>query len=187
MDILPTSQLQEQAMITLHHMLIEEREYVSFTKHETYDHIFVVQKRHTDTEKDKSNTVFLYMTPYEKLNIDGVKDILKIIEHEHIFHIIIVYQYSVTSSARKLLENHVSHRIELFGLEELQYTITHHMYYCPHEKVTDTKELGVLRKQVQKFPKILSSDVVVRYFGFQKNDILRIRRHDGTIAYRVVK
>jgi len=144
----------------------------------------------TSKKKKKSNpanNTLIFLCRAEKLNIDGVKEMIRLLDTYRIKRGILVYQNSITSSAKKTLDLLDSYDIELFAVHELQYNITKHMYYCKHEKVLDPQELGTLQNQTAKFPKILSSDPIVRFFGFHKNDILRIHRRDGTIVYRIVR
>ena len=55
------------------------------------------------------------------------------------------------------------------------------MKKLPAMKIAEIRE-----KYGNKLPKILSSDAMVRWYGFQIGDILRITRKDGHIAYRLV-
>ena len=169
-------------MATLYEMFITHRGYERIEQVVDPSHVFLVK----DSRKDEP-PVLIFLLGSEKLNIDGVKEMILVMETFQTKHGVMVYQNSVTSSARKALELLYQYRIELFAVHELQYDLTKHMYFCPHEKVSHSSELGHLQTQLPKLPKILHSDPVVRFFGFKKNDILRIRRPNNTIAYRVVR
>lgn len=145
--------------------------------------LFVV----TRNNKKQTPSLLILIFSAEKLNIDGLKEMVRLLDLYQIRHGILVYHTSITSSAKKALDLLSNYRIESFSIAELQFNITKHEYYSPHEKVTDLSELGPLQTQTAKFPKILLSDPVVRFFGYRKNDVLRIRRKDSTVIYRVVR
>jgi DNA-directed RNA polymerase subunit H (RpoH/RPB5) len=145
--------------------------------------LFVV----TRNNKKQTPSLLILIFSAEKLNIDGLKEMVRLLDLYQIRHGILVYHTSITSSAKKALDLLTNYRIESFSIAELQFNITKHEYYSPHEKVTDLSELGPLQTQTAKFPKILLSDPVVRFFGYRKNDVLRIRRKDNTVIYRVVR
>jgi len=171
-----------KAMSTLYEMLIIHRGYESMNQVVSKTNVFLVNKKDEPTK-----SIIVLLIGNEKLNIDGVKEMIQIIENLNVHHGIIVYQNTVTSSAKKTLDLLYQYKIELFALNELQYDITKHMYFFPHEKVENLSELGVLKNQLTKLPKIVSTDPVVRYFAFQKGDVLRIKRPNQVIAYRIVK
>jgi DNA-directed RNA polymerase subunit H (RpoH/RPB5) len=123
----------------------------------------------------------------EKLNIDGIKEFIHTLEKGGYTHGMVIYGGLLTSSTRKILENLYKFRIELFVYRELQYDLTKFRYYCPHEKVSPEEAVRVREKFGNSLPSLLRTDAVVRYFFFQKNDVIRITRRNGTIVYRVVK
>lgn len=121
-----------------------------------------------------------------KLNIERIKAYIQELEACQILHAIILYDDVITSSCKKIFEYMVRFEFETFHLDRMQYDITQHVLYNPHEKLTKD-EIDRLRMPVKKFPVILKSDPVCRYFHFQKGDILRVRRKDGVVVYRIVR
>jgi DNA-directed RNA polymerase subunit H (RpoH/RPB5) len=191
MDEVSLSARFSRAMTTLYEMFVEHRKYDSISQVLTRDAteeelptLFMVTRVE---KKKKVPAALIFLLKAEKLNIDGVKEMIRLLDTHRIKYGVLVYQNSITSSAKKTLDLIGQYKIELFSLQELQYNITQHRYYCRHEKITNLSELGPLQSQTSKFPKILSTDPVVRFFAFQKNDVLRIHRHDGTIIYRLVR
>ena len=188
-----------RAMCTIYEIFINHRGYDRVSHVMEKPNVFMIDKGPsvaTDTTEESgenvitvspTESVLIFLLGTDKLNIDGVKEMISIMNEYNIRHGVMVYQNSITSSARKALDLLYQYRIELFALHELQYDITKHMYFCPHEKIEDLTELGFLKSQISKLPRILISDPVVRFFGFAKGDIVRIRRPNHTIAYRVVK
>ena len=67
------------------------------------------------------------------------------------------------------------------------YNLTKNRYYNRHEKLNSKDSAQFLTKYGKEIPGLLKNDIVVRYFNFQKGDVIRIHRNNGTISYRIVK
>jgi DNA-directed RNA polymerase subunit H (RpoH/RPB5) len=67
--------------------------------------------------------------------------------------------------------------------------MTGHHLFVPHLKIPPTEYDKHFRTldSIPQLPKIVKSDPVVRFYAFERNDVLQIRRKDGSIAYRLVK
>lgn len=136
-------------------------------------------------EKD-SKKILCFIIDDDKLNIQGIKDIINILNKNNATKSIIVHNNGITPSAKKSLET-TNYSIELFSLKEMQINITHHRLVPKHLKAS-TEEKTVLEKNYKgKLPLILSTDPVVRYYAFNKGDYIKIVRKDGSIFFRVVK
>jgi DNA-directed RNA polymerase subunit H (RpoH/RPB5) len=139
---------------------------------------------YANTENKK---IIVWCFEYDKLNIDGIKEFITIMEKEKYKHGIVIYQNIMTSSTKKVLDNLYKFTIELFLLKELQYDITKFKYFCLHEKVSSTEAQTIRQRYGNSLPYILKTDAIVRYYCFQRNDLLKIIRRNGTIMYRIVK
>ena len=133
-----------------------------------------------------SNTILCFINSDDKLNIQGIKDRISIMNKEGSTKCIIVYRSSVTSSAKKSLET-LEYDFELFGLHELQINITRHRLVPRHERVLISEKEELERNYKGKIPVILHSDPVSRYYSFERGEYIRITRKDGTMIYRIVK
>ena len=171
---------EHRALRTLHEMLIDTRGYESICQSREHPNIFLVNK-------DNKPEIIIYFNGAHKFNIDATKTMIQAMDASGVAHCILVYNSGITASAKKALSLVDKHRIELFCIRELQFNITKHRFFCRHERVRNHNELGQLKSSISKLPKILVSDPVVRFFDFKKGDVLRIYRHDGTIAYRQVR
>lgn len=171
---------QHRALRTLHEMLIETRGYESICQSREHANIFLVNKAGRPD-------IIIYFNGSHKFNIDATKTMIQAMDGSGVAHCILVYASGITASAKKALSLIDKHRIELFCIRELQFNITKHRFFCRHERVRNHNELGHLKSSIAKLPKILMNDPVVRFFDFKKGDVLRIYRHDGTIAYRQVR
>lgn len=135
----------------------------------------------------KGNDVILcFVSNEDKLNIQGIKDRISVMNREGSTRCVIVYRSSVTSSAKKSLET-LEYDFELFSMNELQLNITKHRLVPRHTIVTDSEKEELDSKYKGKLPSILQNDAVCRYYAFQKGDYVRITRKNGAIIYRVVK
>jgi DNA-directed RNA polymerase I, II, and III subunit RPABC1 len=127
-----------------------------------------------------------FITNDDKLNIQGIKDKISILNKENATRCIIVYKSSITSSAKKSLDT-VNYRFELFALHELQFNVTKHRLVPRHEHVTHSEKEELNKNYKGKLPILLQTDAICRYYAFEKGEYIRITRKNGTIAYRVVK
>ncbi len=130
------------------------------------------------TESEKA--VHLYLLKHRKLNVELIKFYYTLLHQHKIKHAILVYHQNVTSSVLKLIQT-VDIKIELFCTDELQYNLLKHKWVPIHEKISSVK------KNEMKYPVIKKTDPVVRFMGFKSGDVLRIRRNNGSLYYRVVK
>ena len=107
-----------------------------------------------------------------------------------IWHCLIVYKDSATPIAKKVVDDSQEIRIELFNEDELQYNLTKH-YLVPDHKLiykSKTKKCEEFKKKyTDKFPTLLKTDPVSRFYGYEKGDIIQITRKDSYVTYRIVK
>lgn len=144
---------------------------------------YVIKAFHTTNHK---NIILCFLSEEDKLNIQGIKEKISIMNKENAERCIIVYRTSVTSSAKKSLET-LRYHFELFGLHELQLNVTKHRLVPRHEKASLEEKTELDKSYKGKLPTILHTDPVSRYYAFQRGDYIRITRKNGTIHYRVVK
>ena len=120
----------------------------------------------------------------DKLNINNIKEYIQL--EKKINHLIIVYMNSITSAAKKSIRFYINKEIELFRKGDiLPFKIINHSLVPKHELVSKS-EIEQYIKNVKILPKLLKSDAIVRYYNFKKDDIIRITRKNGMIAYRLV-
>lgn len=76
----------------------------------------------------------------------------------------------------------------MFNEAELLYNITNHKLVPKHEKVNEKEVLQKLKRlEFSNLPIILFNDPIIRYYNHKKGDIIRIKRNDNNIVYRIVK
>jgi DNA-directed RNA polymerase subunit H (RpoH/RPB5) len=136
--------------------------------------------------RQNDSIIKVFCCLHSKLNIDKIRSFIQELEQSNIFHTIIIYDNVITSSCKKILEHMVRFTFETFHIREMSFDITEHMYYNPHEKMTHD-EIRNLKNDIKNFPVLLKTDPVCRYFAFKKGDIIRIKRRNGIIIYRLIK
>jgi DNA-directed RNA polymerase I, II, and III subunit RPABC1 len=143
--------------------------------------------------KPNGDYVTLFLCDTEKFNVERISQYIGILKGADINfnHCIIVHRNNITPVAKKVVEESKEIKIELFNQDELQYNITKHFLVPKHEvflKPTDNDYLSFKKKyHADKFPIILKSDPVSRFFNFEKNDIIKVTRKNGIIMYRIVR
>lgn len=136
--------------------------------------------------KDKDETILVFINEDDKLNIQGIKDKISFINKELANRCIIIYKSNVTSSAKKSLET-LEYDFELFALHELQLNITRHRLVPRHSRILASEKEELDNKYKGKLPILLHTDPVSRYYCFKRGEYIRITRKDGSIMYRIVK
>ena len=121
--------------------------------------------------KDKEEIVLIFIND-TILNMNNIKDYIKISKDLQINHFIIVYKNKITPSTKKIIFNS-DIKIEVFEENEC-IDITKHKYYYPHIKVDDNIKKELISKYGNSLPIILKTDPVVKLFNFNKGDILKI-------------
>lgn len=149
----------------------------------------------TETESDKmlatreedSHQVLIVFIDEPKLNINTVKDLVQILQENDLDHAIIIYNDSITASARKTIESIENITIETFLRTELQYNITKHRLQPDFKKCEGEEENEIKEKWGTKIPVMLSSDPIARFYHYLRGDIIRVTRKNGFVSYRVVR
>lgn len=136
--------------------------------------------------KDNKSHIMIYLCPTEKFNIEGVKYAIYQLQQYRLKHVFIVYQNIITSSAKKAIEHLQDYTMELFEKKDLQFNPTRHRLYCPHIKIEKNSN-EIPTDQTNNLPVLLRTDVIAKYFHFNRGDIIKIKRKNGSIAYRIVK
>eukprot|EP01129_Flabellula_baltica_P009336 TRINITY_DN3794_c0_g1_i3.p1 TRINITY_DN3794_c0_g1~~TRINITY_DN3794_c0_g1_i3.p1 ORF type:complete len:208 (+),score=39.65 TRINITY_DN3794_c0_g1_i3:700-1323(+) len=106
---------------------------------------------------------------------------------------ILVTKYGVSPYAQKQLDKLDDFTIETFRDEELLVNITQHRLVPPHILLTEEEKEELLDKyqiQPHHLPRIRRNDPVARYYGFRRNDVVKIIRPSETagryVTYRLV-
>lgn len=134
--------------------------------------------------------IVVFKTPVSKFNVDRVKEYINLLRKMEKNHCIVIYSDCVTPMTKKLIENSVDVKIELFTLEELQYNITRHRLVPKHDRLSPVDAKNFKKEFGLKMGTIMRTDPVARFYDFQRGDIIKItRKSDDSqyITYRIVK
>ena len=131
----------------------------------------------------KQPNLIVFFPSEEKLRIQSIREMIEYGETHasKFFHIIIVYRKSITPSAKSQLAQIKSEkkhmRIETFGVEELQYNPSKHVWVPPHRILSKAEKKSVLESlkcNQEHLPRILICDPIVRYYGGRANQVIEV-------------
>lgn len=136
-----------------------------------------------------------YISEPEKKNqvsVDSIRNLITIMNEYGISRSIVIHFAPLSPSAKKEL-NDIEQNVELFDPKFLLYNPTEHklvpkhILLTPEEKEAKIKELKFKKAPLHSIMKnIKSSDIIVKYYGWEKGSIIKVIRHDGSIVYRVI-
>lgn len=122
-----------------------------------------------------------------KFNVERVKEYTSLLHKLKLYRCIIIYNNTITPTAKKLLLTPSEYQIELFNENELQYNLTKHRLVPNHIRLEGDESKEFKIKYGVKFPMISRNDPVSRFYNFKHGDIIKIVYKNGNIAYRIVK
>ena len=140
--------------------------------------------------KNDTEQMCVFLTDSDKFNVDSIQEYISMMKKMDVHHCIIVYKDNVTPVAKKIIEETKELKIELFHQDELQYNITKHYLVPKHEILykKGTAEYSNFKdKYSDKFPIIMKSDPISRFYGYEKGDIIKVTRKNGYVMYRIVR
>eukprot|EP00397_Hematodinium_sp_SG-2012_P066262 GEMP01098720.1.p1 GENE.GEMP01098720.1~~GEMP01098720.1.p1 ORF type:complete len:219 (+),score=39.23 GEMP01098720.1:23-658(+) len=152
---------------------------------------FAIQVQHKDDKEDK---IIVYF-PDENKRV-GVKPVRVLAERMEEFKItkaIMVVRQPLTPFARTAIQETLGRmRIEVFHQNELVVNITKHDLVPKHQPMSDEDKQFLLDRYELKqsqLPRIQYNDPVARYFGLQKEQVVKIIRPSETagryVTYRL--
>lgn len=160
-------------------------------------HEMFQQRGYTDIQEEKNmiigydqkNKVVAITDIISKLNVEEIKNIFNVMTDEQTNHCIIVHFGEPTPAVNNTIANtaNIHMTIELFQDIDLQFNITKHILVPLHEKVSK-EEIKELKEKIslKNLPKISRKDPVVRFYNFNKGEVIRVTRRGGEICYRIV-
>lgn len=138
-------------------------------------------------KKPDDNFMCVFITDIAKFNNVHAQKYIGIMNDMKIEHSIIVYKNNVTSAVKNIKHNFQGMRIELFSQEELQYNITTHKYQPKFEVLCEKDSERFKKIYDTKFPVMLKTDPIARFYGYQKGDVVKVTRKNGYVMYRMVQ
>ena len=129
--------------------------------------------------------IILISTP--KFNIEKLTEYIVLMNQVNISHSIIIYGDTITPMTKKAIQTTTELEIELFSESELLFNITKHSLVPIHEKLSEYENKVFKKRFGVKFPIILTTDPISRFFNFKKNDIIRVTRKNNYVSYLIVR
>jgi DNA-directed RNA polymerase I, II, and III subunit RPABC1 len=138
--------------------------------------------------------ILVYFIEDDSVGIKNIKRIYESMMEKKLKHCIVIYKNIITFSAKNYISSKMKQvRFELFSDDELIFNPTRHVL-CPRYKILDQDgKKNLLLKysiQDQNLPKILVSDIIVKYYGLRKGTVIEITRKSETgginVTYRIV-
>ena len=134
--------------------------------------------------------VCVFLINIDKFNTSCIQEYVNILNKIEIKHGIIIYKDVITSVAKKLIETMTELKIELFNMNELMFNITKHRLQPKFELLEEELYKSYKKQYGSTFLVMLKSDPIARFYGYEKNSIIKITRNDNgikTISFRIVR
>ena len=141
-------------------------------------------------ENSHGENIVIFTQEVLKFNIERVKEYISLLNKLDIKKCIIIYSQSVTPMTKKLIGTIEDIEIEPFTQDELQYNITKHRLVPQHIRLPKDKAIEFKHVYGLKWPTILKSDPVSRFYNYKRGDIIKIIRNNNKnkfVSYRIVK
>jgi DNA-directed RNA polymerase subunit H (RpoH/RPB5) len=100
-------------------------------------------------------------------------------------HCILLLEGSITPKA-KLVSDMASMTVEIFKQQEMLVNVLTHKLQPSFTLVGDEEAELFRTKYNEKLPKLLTTDIVCRWYKFPVGSIVQVKRANGFIAYRQV-
>ncbi len=138
--------------------------------------------------KNNKSFICLFLIMFDKLDVSNVKNIINTLNNKNLNHAIIIYKTDTTSYAKKIINNiKKEFVIETFFEKNLLYDITKHRLVPKHIELSNEESKKFIKDYGKKFPVILKTDPICKYYNFKKGNIIKIIRNNNYIIYRIVK
>ncbi len=137
-----------------------------------------------------TENVMLFIPPItdgviEKIKNEQTHYLYFLMETHNCSHAIVPYS-SLAPQASEVLKSHSFYTVELFPYKSLLFDPTVHELVPLHTLLSEQEtqfELGKIK--ISQLPIISVDDVIVRFYGWKKGGVVRIRRKEG-VAYKVI-
>ena len=153
-----------------------------------------IQRNYTIIETDETRIIahdengenVVAFVSMDKINTEYTKEYIQLLTDLNMKHAIIIFNNTITSAAKKTIENLVDHEIELFELCEMQFNITKHYLQPKFLKLTDEEISSIDKSSKFGLPIMKSIDPISRFYNYKKGNIIKICRNDNSIVFRKI-
>jgi DNA-directed RNA polymerase subunit H (RpoH/RPB5) len=137
-------------------------------------------------KKDDTQIIaFFWKNP--KFSVKDIQCYIGLMNELGIYHAVIIYKDNITSFTKKVVLQSQEMEFELFSMADMQYNISKHILQPKFEKLSKEDVCEFKKKYGIKFPVLRKDDPISRFYNYKRGDIIRVRRKNNTITYRIVK
>jgi len=163
--------------------MIEQRNYIIETK---FDEDSIPSS--IVATKPNGEKVVIFSEIVDKYNIKKFHTTVSHMNEMKIKHGIIVFTSITPATKKKIIDTEaIKLTIESFFEQDLKYNPTKHRLVPQHRQLSPKECQDFKEKYGTKINVIKIDDVISRFYGFQKGDIIEIVRNNGYVNYRIVK
>ena len=138
-------------------------------------------KKPTLTNEIQTDKIIFLYTDCYKLNVNYIKNCINHVIKHGFNHVVIVYKQNITTSVKKIIELSELIKFEIFKETELYFNVLKHDLVPEHCISIDFKTTK------HNLPIILHTDPVIKFLGIKRGQVVKIKRNDGTLSFRLVK
>ena len=137
--------------------------------------------KNEDTNEIQTDKIIFLYTDCYKVNVNYIKNCINHVIKQDFNHVVIIYKQTITTSVRKIIELSELIKFEIFKETELYFNILKHDLVPEHCISSD------FTTRKHNLPIILHTDPVIKFLGIEKGQVVKIKRNDGTLSFRLVK
>jgi DNA-directed RNA polymerase subunit H (RpoH/RPB5) len=137
--------------------------------------------------KPDGNQAIVFFNESPSFDTKSMKEIFSVMSETGVNHSIVVYKDKVTPATKSTLEQSEDMKIELFAEEDLQFNITKHRLQPIFEKLSEDEATEFKKTFGMKYGTLRLDRPISRFYDYKRGDVIRIKRSDGYINYRIVK
>ncbi|KAL7720927.1 ATP-cone domain-containing protein [Entamoeba marina] len=142
--------------------------------------------------EDSSDGIIVFFAKDDKLKVETFTNYLGEVETQGCTKAIIVYHGQLSSVVKQSIERSKC-QWEVMQEDELIVNVTKHVLVPKHILLSNEEKEALKKKYqvtVSQLPRLLKTDPICRYYGFQRGDVIKIVRKSETagryITYRAV-
>uniref|UniRef100_A0A0E0R427 RNA polymerase subunit H/Rpb5 C-terminal domain-containing protein n=1 Tax=Oryza rufipogon TaxID=4529 RepID=A0A0E0R427_ORYRU len=147
----------------------------------------------TTLVSDPSKKVQLVFCPPEPVKIATIREIYLQTKEENLSRLVLILQSKILSRAREAIKEIFKFKVDIFQATDLLVNITKHVLKPKHEVLSADQKAKLLKEynvEDSQLPRMLETDAVARYYGFDKGTVVKVI-YDGEltgkrVAYRCV-
>ena len=131
----------------------------------------------------------------DPVGIEQIRALIDRIHEEHWHLVLLILKSNLKSNLKDLIQQQCrSCVVQIFLEEELYFDVTRHVAVPTHRLLNShelkSQVLSPFRCTIEQLPKLSADDIICRFYGFKKNDVIEISRPSESVGqckeYKVV-